>query len=109
MRRQIVVGVVLLLGWMAVPGLQAEEVPAAAAPAFLSPSPAPAPLSPAVPAPGPGALFLARPGGGGPTSCEVSPLCTNPPPDCSTVCRNNGFDGGACTTTGCCLCYIITP
>ena len=82
MRRQIIVVLTaaVLLGTSVVPAMWAEAAPVPDAISFLSAAPQGAPMSPAAPTPDAGALFLAKPGGGGPTSCEISPLCTNPPP-----------------------------
>jgi hypothetical protein len=105
MRRTIAPAVVLmvLLGWIVVPGLAAEE-PAApvAVPDFLAVAPGQAPMTPATPAASPD---LPRPSTGNFLSCLAQP-CKNPPPNCITYCLGIGAQGGGCVS-GCCICYSM--
>ena len=106
--RTIAPAVVLmvLLGWIAVPGLAAEEPPApVAVPDFLAIAaitPGQAPMTPAPPA---ASLDLPRPATGNFLSCLAQP-CKNPPPSCNTVCLGLGAQGGGCVS-GCCICYSM--
>jgi hypothetical protein len=106
MRRptSLVVVLLVLLGWCAVPGLEAQEpaAPAAPAPSFLSAvfSPGQAQMTPAPPAAGQDPL---RPFQPQLLACNGQP-CKHPPPDCLTFCLGIGADGGGCGS-GCCYCF----